>query len=99
MRPMPVDWAALIGESRAQRALGVIEVAELLHANASWHLGDAVAEIDRRLISPALAALSRGELERLVLLANDRHFSLRSAGRWRLWRRMRTMRRGLEALA
>lgn len=95
-RPMPVDWAAVIGEPRAQRALGVVEVAELLQANASWRLADAVAEIDRRLISPALSALHRGELERLMLLANDRVLTLRAADRWRLWRRKRT---GLEGLA
>jgi hypothetical protein len=97
-RPMPVDWSAVIGEPRAQRALGVVEVAELLHANPSWRLADAVAEIDRRLVSPSLAALHRGELDRLVLLANDRSLSLRAADRWRLWRRMRTAR-GLEGLA
>lgn len=97
-RPMPVDWTTMIGEPRVERALGVVEVAELLHANASWRLADAVTEIDRRLISPAVAALRRGELDRLVLLANDRHLSVRAADRWRLWRRMRA-RKGLESLA
>jgi hypothetical protein len=97
--PMPVDWTAVIGEPRAQRVLSVVEVAELLHANVSWRLADAVADIDRRLISPSVAALRRGELDRLVLLANDRSLSLRAADRWRLWRLMRTGRRGLEALA
>jgi hypothetical protein len=76
-----------------------VEVTELLHANASWHLTQAVAEIDRRLISPSLAALRRGELERLVLLANDQSLSLRAATRWRLWRRLRPVGRGVEALA
>ena len=98
-RPMPVDWMALIGEARAQRALAVAEVAELLHANGSWSLADAVADIDRRLISPALAALRSGKLDRLVLLANDRRLTLRPGDRWRLWRRMRTAPSGLEALA
>ncbi|MGH8199693.1 MAG: hypothetical protein ACREVO_04925 [Steroidobacteraceae bacterium] len=97
-RPMPVDWAAVIGEPRAERALVVVEVAELLQANASWSLADAMAEIDHRLISPSVAALRRGELERLILLANDRCLSLRAADHWRLWRRMRG-RKGLEALA
>ena len=96
---MPLDWAAIIDEPRAQRALGVVEVAELLHANASWSLAEAVAEIDRRLISPSLAALHRGGLERLLVLANDRCLSLRAADRWRLWRRMRTVRKGVEGLA
>jgi len=99
IRPMPVDWAAVIGEPRAQRALGVMEVAELLHANGSWRLADAVAEIDRRVITPLLAALRRGKLERLVVLANDRRFSLRAADRWRLWRRLKAVPGGLEALA
>ncbi len=99
LEPMPVDWTAVIDEPRAQRALAVVEVAELLHANASWRLGDAVAEIDRRLLSPGLGALRRGELDRFVLLANDRCLSLRRADRWRLWRHMRTVRSGVEALA
>jgi hypothetical protein len=94
-RPMPVDWAAMIGEPHAPRALAVVEVAELLHANASWRLDDALAEIDRRLLSPSLAALQRGELERLVLLANDRSLAVRAADRLRFWRRKRT---GLEGL-
>jgi len=98
-RPMPVDWMAVIGEPHAQRALAVVEVAELLHANGSWSLADAVADIDRRLISPSLAALRRGKLDRLVLLANDRRLTLRPGDRWRLWRRMRTAPHGLEALA
>jgi hypothetical protein len=98
-RPMPVDWTAVIGEPRAQRALAVVEVAELLHANGSWSLADAVAAIDRRLISPSLAALRRGKLHRLVLLANDRSLTLRPADRWRVWRRMRTAPAGLEGLA
>ena len=97
--PMPVDSAAVIGEPRAQRALGVVEVTELLHANASWPLTQAVAEIDRRLISPSLAALHRGELDRVVLLANDRSLSMRATHRWRLWRHLRTVGRGVEALA
>jgi hypothetical protein len=97
-RPMPVDWTAVLGESRAQRALGVVEVAELLHANVSWRLADAMADIDRRLIAPSVAALQRGDLERLVLLANDRLLSVRQTDRWRLWRRLRAVRGGLESL-
>lgn len=95
-RPMPVDWETVIGERSARRALAVVEVAELLHANGSWRLAEAVAQIDRGLISPSIAALRSGEIERLVLLANERSLSLRAADRWRLWRGRRT---GLEGLA
>jgi hypothetical protein len=98
-RPMPVDWASVIGEPRTQRAIAVVEVAELLHANPSWHLPDAVAQIDLRLISPSLAALRQGELDRLVLLANDRSLALQPVDRWRFWRRMRKTRGALEVLA
>ena len=97
-RPMPVDWAAVLAQVRAQRALAVVEVAELLHANSSWRLAEAVAEIDRRLISPSLAAVRRGEVERLVLLANDRSLILSAAHRWRFWRRMRPVGKGYEVL-
>ena len=96
---MPVDWTTVISEPRVQRALGVVEIAELLHANASWSLADAVADLDRRLISPSLAALHRRQLDRVVLLANDRSLSLRPADRWRLWRHMRSARGPLEGLA
>ena len=98
-RPMPLDWAAVIVAPRVQRALAVVEVAELLHANESWRVADAVADIDRRLISPALDALRRGKLDRLVLLANDRCCSLRRANRWRPWRYLRSRRGVLEGLA
>lgn len=98
-RPMPTDWTTVISEPRVQRALGVVEIAELLHANASWSLADAVADIDRRVLSPSLAALHRGQLDRVDLLANDRRLSLRQGYRWRLWRRMRSARSGLEGLA
>jgi hypothetical protein len=92
---MPVDWGMVVAEPRAQRVLGVVEVAELLHAHASWDLAEAVAEVDRRLLSPSLAALHRGELDRLVLLANDRSLAVRAADRWRRWRRKRAALEGL----
>ncbi|HJS88379.1 MAG TPA: hypothetical protein VJ738_00255 [Steroidobacteraceae bacterium] len=95
IRPMPVDFRTVIGEPRAQRALGVVEIGELMQAEPSWRLADAVTEIDRRLISPALEALRHGELERLALGANDRCLSLRAIDRWRLWRRKRTALAGL----
>jgi hypothetical protein len=94
-RPMPVDFSAVVREARAQRALSVVEVAELLQSEPSWGLADALAQIDRRLVSPALDALHRGELERLALLANDRCLAVRAADRWRLWRRKRTALEGL----
>lgn len=94
-RPMPVDWRTVVGEGRAGRALGVVEVAELLQTEASWHLTDALREIDRKLVSPSLEALHRGALDRFALLANDRCLLVAAADRWRLWRHGRSALAGL----
>jgi hypothetical protein len=48
---------------------------------------EALAEIDRRFVSPAIAALGEGSLESLVLLANDTHWRVRHRDRLKLWRR------------
>jgi hypothetical protein len=93
---MPADGRAVIGYPRAERALCVLEIAEMLQARPRWSLGDALAELDARLVRPALEALARGQLARLALIANDRRLELRPGSRWRLWRRRRS---GLEALA
>ncbi|HEU5442931.1 MAG TPA: hypothetical protein VFU61_03845, partial [Steroidobacteraceae bacterium] len=77
----------------------VVEVGELLQAHSSWQLADALAAIDRQLLTPSLAALRRRELDRLVLLANDRSLGLRAAHFWRLWRHLRTACGGAESLA
>jgi hypothetical protein len=98
-QPMPVDWAAVMAEPHAARALAVVEVTELLHANPSWRLADAVAQIDRGLLSPLLAALHRGELDSLALVANDRCLTVHARDRWRLWRRTHRRRSALESLA
>ncbi len=95
-QPMPADSRAVIGYPHAERALCVLEVTGMLHAHPRWSLGEALAELDTRLIRPALEALARGELARLALVANDRRLELRPLSRWRLWRRRRS---GLEALA
>ncbi len=97
-RPLPLDWAA-ISEARAPRVLCVVEVAELLQAHSSWSLADAIVAIDRELLAPSLTALRRRELDRLVLLANDRCSSLRPAHFWRLWRHLGAAPGGIEGLA
>ena len=78
------------------RALHVLEVGETLRRSPGADLHEALAELDRRWLEPAVAALAAGRLERLWLLANGRAWALRRADRWRFWRRART---GLEALA
>ena len=80
----------------ASRTLWVLALAEALQHPAPASLTGALADLDRRAVAPALAALRSGEADRLVLLANDRCWRLRPADRWRWWRGRRAV---LEALA
>ena len=56
---------------------------------------EALEALDREFLVPALAALARGELSAVTLIANDRSLRLRHRDRLRLWRRRCTV---LEAL-
>jgi hypothetical protein len=85
--PLPDQLSDVFGYPRAQRAILCAEVAPMLHANSRWTVFEALAELDRRFVSPALAALRRGELESVVLVANDRQLLVRRGDRLKLWRR------------
>ncbi len=91
-QPMPAEWPP----AGTSHALCVVSIADGLRNDTRAGLLDVLAELDRRVIAPALEALRGARLERLVLLANDRCWTLRAADRWRLWRRQRA---GLGALA
>ena len=78
------------------RALHVLEVGEELRRAPGADLHEALLELDRCWIAPAVAALAAGRLERLWLLANGRAWALRPRDRWRFWRRGRA---GLQGLA
>jgi hypothetical protein len=95
IRPLPEQFDALFGYPLAQRAVLVMEVGQVLHSDPKQTLFDAVAELDRRFISPALKASRRGEVERVALVANDRQLVVRARDRVKLWRRPRP---GLEGL-
>ena len=94
-RPLPDHLTDVFGYPPAQRAALVAEVAPMLHANSHWTVLEALAELDRRYVSPALAALRRGETQSVVLIANDRQFLVRRTDRLKLWRRPRS---GVEGL-
>jgi hypothetical protein len=94
-RPLPDQMEEIFGYPHADHAALVVEVARVLHSNPRWTLFDAMAELDRRFISPALQALHRGEVESVVLVANDRRVVVRSSDRLKRWRRPRL---GLEGL-
>jgi hypothetical protein len=85
--PLPPQLAGIFSYPQAQRAVLVIEVGDMLHANPRWTFFDAIAQIDTRFMAPAVAALRRGDVGRLVLLANDRELTVRARDRFKFWRR------------
>lgn len=93
--PLTTAEGSVMNGATAPRTLCVLEVVEMLQAHAGMSLSEAVAELDRRVIAAAVAAQRRGRIGRVVLLANERRWTLRTADRWRFWRRKRA---GLEAL-
>jgi hypothetical protein len=60
----------------------------MLHSHPTWTFFDAVVQIERVFIAPAVEALGAGKLERFVILANDHQLTLRPRDRFKLWRRI-----------
>ncbi|MBS0377680.1 MAG: hypothetical protein JSS29_04275 [Proteobacteria bacterium] len=91
---LPRDFGALGGAVGGSAVL-MLRVAQELQASMSGHFLEALAALDARFIEPAVAALGRGALRSLTVLANDRCLQLHPGASWRFWRRGRT---GSEAL-
>ncbi len=85
--PLPQELADVFGYSHARRAVLVIEICPMLHSAPALTLLDALVQIDRRFLHPAVVALRSGKLERIVLLVNDRQLVMRRQDRFKLWRR------------
>jgi hypothetical protein len=85
--PLPQQLADVFGYPQARRAVLVTEIGSMLHSNPTWTFFDAVAQIDRSFIVPAVDALQRGQCKRLVILANDHQLTLRALDRFKFWRR------------
>src|SRR6202030_1690121 len=86
--PLPQQLSDIFGYPQVQRAAVVIEIGLMLHSNPRWTFFDAVAQIDRTFIAPAVEALRAAKFARLVILANDRELALRARDRFKLWRRI-----------
>jgi hypothetical protein len=86
--PLPQQLADIFGYPGVRRAAVVIEIGPMLHSNPRWTFFDAVAQIDRTFIAPAVQALGAAQVERLVILANDHQLTVRARDRFKLWRRI-----------
>jgi hypothetical protein len=92
---LPQQLDEVFGYS-ARRVVLVVEIGQLLHSNPRWTLLDAMTDIDRRFLLPAVRALRQGQLARLDLLANDRHLRRLARDRLKLWRPARAGLTGLK---
>jgi hypothetical protein len=96
LQPLPAEAAAIFAAPPAARVALVAEAAAEPLAPEPWTLAAATAALDRRVLTPALAALARGRLTQLTLIANDTCLTLGRHSGWKRWRRARA---GLAALA
>jgi hypothetical protein len=71
----------------AQRMVLILETTPLLCANPQWTLFEALADLDQRFITPALAALRAGEVSRVLLVANDVELRIERGDHFKFWRR------------
>ena len=85
--PLPQQLAEVFGYPQARRAVLAIQIGPMLHSNPMWTFFEALAQIDRCFITPAIDALNRGQCKRLVILANDYQLTLRARDRMKFWRR------------
>jgi hypothetical protein len=85
--PLPQQLADVLSYSHARRAVLVIEIGSMLHATPTWTFFDALEQIDRAFIHPAVQALRSAKLERFVLLANDHALTVSAHDRFKVWRR------------
>jgi hypothetical protein len=94
--PLPEQLADVFSYPHAQRAVLVIEIGVMLQSNPKWTFFEAVADIDRRFIAPAVDAVNGGQCKRLVVLANDYELTLRASDRLKFWRRTPSGLSGLQ---
>ncbi len=84
-RPMPGAFEEVLSYS-GRRAVFVVELSQAFDEHRNWTLREALSDLDQRWIVPALAALSRGDVARLTVVANDHKVSLGPRDRLKLWR-------------
>ncbi|MBX5463797.1 MAG: hypothetical protein IRZ28_22255 [Steroidobacteraceae bacterium] len=82
---MPTHFEDALAHS-GRRAVFVIELSQAFDQNRRWGIRDALMDADQRWIMRALAALRRGDVSRVTVIANDHKLSLSARDRLKLWR-------------
>ena len=93
-RALPGRLEEVLADGPACGAVLVVEAGQELHSDRHDTLGESLARLDARFVSPALEALRRGEVARVTLIANDTRITLRRGSHLRFWRRPRAGLRG-----
>jgi hypothetical protein len=82
---VPSDFEEVLGHTD-RRAVFVIELSQAFDTHRDWTIRDALVDADGRWIVRALAALRRGDVARVTVVANDHKLSLGPRDRLKLWR-------------
>jgi hypothetical protein len=82
---LPAAFEEVLGHTD-RRAVFVIELSEAFDTHGDWTISDALLAADQRWIVRALAALRRGDVGRVTIVANDHKLSLGPRDRLKLWR-------------
>lgn len=85
VRAIPAGFDEMLGYSD-RRAVLVLELSQAFDEHRDWTLREALSDLDRRWIMSALDALSRGDITRVTVVANDHKLSLGPRDRLKLWR-------------
>jgi hypothetical protein len=93
---LPDRFGDLLSDPKSERAVLVTEITPRLQTNPNWTVFEALVDLDRLYLSPALAALHARSLESVVLIANDMEVRLQRNDRLRFWRRSRPGIRALQ---
>jgi len=88
LQPAPASFEALPAEADD----AIVELAPM-----SGPADQSLAKLETRWFAPLRAALARGVVTRIDLLANDRHWRIERGGRWKFWRRRQGWLDGLKA--
>jgi hypothetical protein len=88
-RGLPDRFGDVLTDPRAERAALVVEITPLLQTNPNWTVFEALVDLERLYLSPALEALHARALESVILVVNDTEARLCRGDRLKFWRRAR----------